>query len=301
VDFFVTEEQLSTRKACTLAGISRSSYQYKAKQKDDREVQDALSTLTTKHAAIGFWQCHYRLRNKGHQWNHKRVYRIYTQMKLNIRRRAKKRLPERVKQPLTVPTAPNQVWSIDFMSDALIDGRKFRLLNVIDDFNRESLAIEVDTSLPSLRVIRVLERLITHRGKPANIRTDNGPEFVSHLLQQWCVKNTITLQYIQPGKPMQNAYIERKNGSMRRELLNAYLFNSLNEVRILAEEWREDYNTERPHKALGYLSPIRYAEQYFQMQRGCSKLYPQTANGNPTQIEESRLVDKALRKLQMNN
>ena len=301
MDFFTKEEQLSTRKACTLAGISRSTYQYKAKPKDDSELQDALTTLTQKHAAIGFWQCHYRLRNKGYQWNHKRTYRVYTQMKLNIRRRAKKRLPERVKQPLSVPTAPNQVWSIDFMSDALVDGRKFRLLNVIDDFNRESLAIEVDTSLPSLRVIRVLESLVKRRGKPANIRTDNGPEFISHKLQQWCEQNTITLQYIQPGRPMQNAYIERKNGSMRRELLNAYLFYSLSEVRILAEEWRADYNTERPHKSLGYRSPIRFAEQYFQTQKDGSQLYPQTANENPTQIEESRLVDKALRKQQMNN
>ena len=184
-------------------------------------------------------------------------------MKLNIRRRAKKRLPDRVKQPLTIPEAPNQVWSIDFMSDTLVDGRRFRLFNVLDDFNRESLAIEVDTSMPSLRVIRVLNRIITKRGKPANIRSDNGPEFISHLLQQWCEDNGITLQYIQPGKPTQNAYIERKNGSIRRELLNAYLFNSLAEVRCLSEEWRVDYNTERPHKSLGYLSPLTFAEQYY--------------------------------------
>lgn len=156
-------------------------------------------------------------------------------MKLNIRRRAKKRLPDRVKQPLTVPTELNQMWSIDFMSDSLVDGRRLRLLNVIDDYNRESLAIEVATSLPSERVIRVLQNLIEQRGKPSNIRTDNGPEFISHQLQQWCEKNTITIQYIQPGKPMQNAYIERKNGSLRRELLNAYLFYSLNDVRTLSE------------------------------------------------------------------
>lgn len=180
-------------------------------------------------------------------------------MKLNIRRRAKKRLPERVKQPLSIPTAPNQVWSIDFMSDSLADGRKVRILNIIDDFNRESLAVEVDTSIPARRVIRVLERLIAEKGCPANIRCDNGPEFISHLLNEWCAARKITLQFIQPGRPMQNAYIERKNGSMRRELLNTYLFNSLAEVRILAEEWRTDYNTERPHKSLGYLSPIRYA------------------------------------------
>jgi putative transposase len=161
-------------------------------------------------------------------------------MRLNIRRRAKRRLPERIKQPLTVPDEPNQIWSIDFMSDRLSDGRKFRLLNIIDDFNRESLAIEVDTSLPALRLIRVLNRLIAQRGKPANIRTDNGPEFLSLLLQAWCQGHCITLQYIQPGRPMQNGFIERKNGSLRRELLNAYIFYRLSEVREMCETWRQD-------------------------------------------------------------
>lgn len=148
------------------------------------------------------------------------------------------------------------------MSDSLTDGRRFRLLNILDDYNRESLAIEVDTSLPSLRVIRVLEKLIAVRGCPANIRCDNGPEFISHKLEEWCSDESrrISLQFIQPGRPMQNAYIERNNGSIRRELLNAYLFNSLAEVRVLSEEWRVDYNMERPHKSLGYLSPFKYAE-----------------------------------------
>lgn len=183
-------------------------------------------------------------------------------MKFNIRRRAKKRLPERIKLPLSVPSSPNQMWSLDFMSDSFTDNRKFRLLNVIDDFNRESLAIEADTSLPSLRVIRVLERLIEQRGKPANIRCDNGPEFISHKLQQWCQDRKITLRYIQPGEPTQNAYIERNNGSLRRELLNAYLFTTLREVREMTREWQIDYNNSRPHKALGYLSPYQYYEQW---------------------------------------
>lgn len=217
-------------------------------------------------------------------------------MKLNIRRRAKRRLPERVKQPLTIPAAPNQMWSIDFMSDSLVDGRKFRLLNIMDDFNRESLAIEVDTSLPSLRVIRVLNRLVEQRGKPTNIRTDNGPEFISHQLQQWCEDNKVTLHYIQQGRPMQNAYIERKNGSLRRELLNTYLFYSLEEVRTMSEGWRIDYNTERPHKALGYLSPLKYAEQWNNCSMTDPKLYPQTATENHLKIEESRLVDKVVEK-----
>ena len=272
--------------------LSRTSYQYQNKPKNDSALQDALTSIIDKHPSIGFWQSFHRLRNRGLPWNHKRVRRVYRQMKLNIRRRAKKRLPERVKQPLVIPSGPNQTWSIDFMSDALIDGRKFRLLNVLDDFNRESLAVEVDTSLPSLRVLRVLGRLIRERSTPSIIRVDNGPEFISHILQQWCDEHKITLQYIQPGRPMQNAYIERKNGSMRRELLNTYLFSSLAEVRIMAEEWRIDYNEERPHKALRYLSPVKYAEQKAEAGQQ-SDLYPQTANGNPLKIGMSRLVDKA--------
>lgn len=229
--------------------------------KDDSALQKALESLTERHPGIGFWQSYYRLRNKGFAWNHKKIYRVYTSMKLNIRLRVKRRLPARIKEALVIPDHPNEVWSIDFMSDALVDGRKFRLLNIIDDFNRESLAIEVDTSLPALRLIRVLERIIEQRGKPACLRTDNGPEFISHKLQEWCENRGIRIAYIQPGKPTQNAFIERKNGSLRRGLLNAYLFSSLTEVRFMAEEWQRDYNMERPHKSLGYLSPVKYAQK----------------------------------------
>lgn len=203
-------------------------------------MEDALLSLVDKPPSIGFWQCHHRLRHKGYGWNHKRLYRVYTTMNLNIRRRSKKRLPERVKLPLSYATAPNQTWSIDFMSDALTDGRRFRLLNIIDDFNRQSLAIEVDTSLPSLRVIRVLQKLIDHRGKPGNIRCDNGPEFISHKLQQWCDDQKISQQYIQPGEPTQNAFVERNNGALRRELLDAWMFTSLREVRMMVREWQKD-------------------------------------------------------------
>ena len=153
------------------------------------------------------------------------------------------------------------------------------MLNILDDFHRESLAIEADTSLPSLRVLRTLEKLIEQRGKPKIIRSDNGPEFISHTLQNWCEKEEITLQFIQPGKPTQNAYIERKNGSLRRELLNAYLFYSLAEVRIMTEEWRIDYNTERPHKSLNYLSPLKYAERYYDRSENAPQLYPQKICG----------------------
>ena len=255
----ITEHKISARKACDAANIVRKIRSYKSKRKrSDDPIIESLSTLTEKHPTIGFWQCYYRMRRMGLCDNHKRVYRIYTSMKLNIRRRAKKRLPARVKQMLYQPQLPNQVWSIDFMTDSLWDGRKFRTLNVIDDFNRSVLAIEIDTSLPALRVIRVLENIKQYRKLPEIIRVDNGPEFISARLDIWCKDNNIKLIFIRPGKPTENGYVERFNGSFRRELLNAYVFRSLNEVRILANEWMYDYNNNRPHKALNYLTPIEY-------------------------------------------
>ena len=180
---------------------------------------------------------------------------MYCQMKLNIRRRARKRLTVRVKQTLFRPESTNKVWSIDFMSDSLWDGRKFRILNIIDDYNREVLSIEADTSMPTLRIIRTLEQLKETRGLPEMIRADNGPEFISYRLDAWCRENRVQLIFIQPGKPMQNAYIERCNRSIREDLLNAYLFKSLAEVNKKAQEWKTDFNENRPHKALGYKSP----------------------------------------------
>lgn len=256
----LTLEGCNISRSCAISGLARGTYRYQRKTKDDREVEGHLSRLIERHPAIGFWSCYYRLRNKGEKINHKRLYRVYTAMRLNIRRRSKKRLPERVKQPLVVPTAPNQCWSLDFMSDALADGRKFRVLNIIDDYNRESLKIEVDTSLPALRVKRALDQLVLQRGRPQNIRSDNGPEFISHTMEQWGEENRVSWHYIQPGRPMQNAYVERKNGSMRRELLNVWIFESLKEARARCEAWRIDYNRERPHKSLGYLSPVIYAQ-----------------------------------------
>jgi putative transposase len=252
-------DRLSVCRACNIVGIATSTYCYSPKPKDDQALEAQLNALTEKHRAIGFWACYYRLRNRGERTNHKRLYRVYMAMKLNQRRRVKKRLPERVKQALALPTAPNQCWSLDFMSDALTDGRKFRVLNVIDDFNRESLAVEVDTSLPALRVKRVLDAIAATRGLPANIRSDNGPEFISHCMEQWCEANKVSWHFIQPGKPMQNAYVERQNGSQRREVLDAWAFESLHQARSILADWRHDYNIERPHKALGYLSPILYA------------------------------------------
>lgn len=250
------EKQLSVRKACSIVSLPRSVACYRKRKRDDSSLIEALEQLVEKHPAIGFWKCYYRLRRQGAICNHKRLYRVYTLMRLNVRRKVKRRIPQRIKQPLFVPQAANQNWSMDFMCDSLVDGKRFRLLNIIDDYNRESLAIEVDTSLPALRVIRVLERLLEYKGKPLSIRVDNGPEFISDRLQLWCEAKGIHLQFIQPGKPMQNGYVERNNGSLRKELLDAYLFYSLNEVRQMAEEWQQDYNNERPHDALGNVPPV---------------------------------------------
>jgi putative transposase len=251
----IQEHGVSIRQACKTVELPRTTLMYRRKPKDDDMIIEQLTKLTEQHPSIGFWMCYHRLRRMSFPWNHKRVYRVYTAMKLNIRRRARKRLPARVKQALFQPHQANEVWSIDFMSDSLWDGRTYRLLNVIDDYNREVLAVDADTSLPALRVIRILEQLKESRGLPQMIRVDNGPEFISFKLDNWCKENKVTLAFIQPGKPMQNGYVERCNGSIRSELLNAYVFKSLSEVRQKADEWMIDYNFHRPHKALNYQTP----------------------------------------------
>jgi putative transposase len=251
----ILQHGVSVRQACKQVDLPRSSMQYKPRGKNDEQIIDQFSQLIEKHPSIGFWMSYYRIRRKGFKWNHKRLYRVYTAMGLNIRRRAKKRLPARIKQALFQPGEKNQVWSLDFMSDSLWNGRKYRLLNIIDDYNRELLAIEPDTSLPALKVINVLEQLKQWRGLPRMIRVDNGPEFISFKLDLWCKENKIDLMFIQPGKPMQNGYVERFNGSLRKELLNAYIFRTLAEVRIKTEEWMNDYNKNRPHMALNYQTP----------------------------------------------
>ena len=260
VEYMQQSHQLSQRQACKVIRLPRSSFAYqKGEKQADKLIIDELSALVDKHPSIGFWKCYHRLRKAGNSWNHKRVYRIYTTMKLNIRRRAKKRLPVRVKQPLTQPAGMNQCWSMDFMQDSLWNGRKYRLLNIMDDYNRELLTVEIDTSLPSARVVRALEWIAEDRGLPKAIRVDNGPVFISNKLVQWCMKKQVELKFIQPGKPTQNAFIERLNGSLRKEVLNAHAFFNLEEARKTVEDWMIDYNLKRPHQALGNKTPFEYA------------------------------------------
>jgi putative transposase len=256
------EHGLSERQACKVLNISRSVFRYQHKRPDDSELQKELLELAGRKPRWGYGKMLAYLKRDGYGWNHKRIRRVYCELRLNLRVKPKKRLPKRIPQPLIQPEQANQSWSLDFMSDSLASGRAFRTLNILDDFNREALWIEIDTSLPAERVIRVLEMLIAWRGCPCQIRTDNGTELISYRLEQWAEEHKITLTHIQPGKPAQNAYIERFNRTFREDVLDAYLFRSLSEVRDIAEQWLEEYNAIRPHEALQGLSPYQYAAEH---------------------------------------
>lgn len=259
----MTEGGLPVQRACQAVGLGRATYYRPVVNwaQRDAPVIEALSTLGATTPRGGFWKYVDRLRNTGHQWNHKRLWRVYGHLRLNLPRRTKKRLPARLRQPLVVIPHPNAVWAVDFMSDTLYGGRRFRTLNVLDEGVREGLAIEIDTSLPAERVIRVLEPVVAWRGQPLAIRLDNGPEFIAERFMAWCAERAIELWYIQPGKPDQKAFIERYNRTYRTEVLNAYVFESLDQVREITAEWVQSYNEERPHDAVAGRPPATYRAQ----------------------------------------
>lgn len=251
------------RRSCACVGLSEGAW-YRPPLDwtvRDAEVIAELSKLVQKHPSRGFWKYRKRLRRTRPEWNHKRIYRVYKGMRLNLRRIAKHRLPKRDRVPLYVPKLPDKVWSMDFMSDALSCGRRFRTFNVVDDFNREVLHIEVDTSINSLRLIRVFEQLKRDHGLPQVVRSDNGPEFLGEAFIQWLKENGVAIQYIQPGKPNQNAYIERFNRTFREEVLDLNLFARLDDVREAAWWWMIEYNEERPHDSLGDLTPSEFRQK----------------------------------------
>jgi putative transposase len=239
----VAQKGISIALTCRTFGISETCYRHEGKCSDEnRLIADLLVALTQAHRTWGFGLCFLYLRNvKGHPWNHKRVYRIYRELELNLRIKPRKRLVRETPEPLAVPTEPNVTWSMDFMADSLEESsgvqRPFRPLNVVDDFNREGLGIEADFSLPAPRVIRSLDRIIAWRGRPLAIRVDNGPEYVSDVLRTWAETHDIALMHIQPGKPQQNAYIERYNRTVRHEWLNQYVFRNIREVQDTATQW----------------------------------------------------------------
>jgi putative transposase len=253
------KHKISIELACATFSISESCYRYAPKLIDDnKKISDWLIQLTTDYRTWGFGMCFLHLRNvKGFAWNHKRVYRIYRELELNLRIKPRKRLIRAKPEPLKVPLNINETWSMDFMHDGLIDGRSYRLLNIIDDFNREGLGMEVDLSLPSERVIRALERIIEWRGKPKTIRCDNGPECISGKIKDWAKNHDIDIAYIQPGNPQQNAYVERFNRTVRYDWLNQDIFYDIEEVQEKATKWLWHYNNERPNMGLGGMTPMQ--------------------------------------------
>lgn len=252
------DHAISISLSCVITGISRTAFYYEPKQVDDNEIIDVLNGLVDKHKRWGFPKCFKRIRKLGYRWNHKRVYRVYTALKLNMRRKTKHRLPTRNPEPLAIPLQHGNTWSMDFMSDRLHNKVRFRTFNVIDDFNREVLGIDIGTGMPSLRVTRYLDRLAAWHGYPNKIRVDNGPEFTSYEFMNWASEHNIKIDYIKPGCPYQNAYIERFNRTYREEILDLYIFNNLHEVQAYTNNWIEIYNTERPHDSLNDMTPIEY-------------------------------------------
>lgn len=252
---------MSVVRACRLVRLSRAAYYRPAHRQAERDqpVIEALHHLIAGEGARwGYDKCSDRLRGLGHPWNPKRIRRVYRAQGLTQRRRTKRRVPTRPKQPMTAPAVLNHIWALDFMHDRLVDGRPFRTLNILDEGNREVLAIEVGTSLPSRRVTAVLDQLVTLHGRPAALRCDNGPELIAQPLADWCRTQAITLGHIQPGKPNQNAYIERFNRTYRDEVLDAWLFASLEEAREITTDWITTYNTKRPHDSLGGVPPLDF-------------------------------------------
>ena len=256
-----TAHGFSQRRACRLTHCNRKTAQHVPSRPDDTKLRARLKQLAHEKVRWGYKMLCGTLRQEGWKVNHKKVYRLYKEERLELRRKGKKRLKSEVRGQTEKPTAPCQLWTMDFVSDALSDGRSFRALNLIDAFTRQCLAIETDTSLGGERVVRVLDNVVARCGKPQVMQIDNGPEFRSKALDLWASKNSVKLHFIEPGKPTQNGLIESFNGRFRDECLNQEWFASLQEARQLIEEWRVSYNTQRPHSSLGYLPPDLWAQQ----------------------------------------
>lgn len=259
VAFVMAEFAYSERQACKLLDLDRSSYRYESRPDRNAELRQQLITLARQKPRYGYRRLWAVLARRGHKVNVKRVYRLYRQEHLAVRRLKRKRL-ERMAPGNAMPTAPNQEWALDFVSDGIANGRGIRILTVVDGFTRECPAIEVGVSLGSRRVTRVLERVIGERGTPQSLRCDNGPEFTSRHFIGWCEERGIALVHIQPGKPMQNGYVESFNGRFRDECLNANWFLNIADAKQKIEGWRMEYNGERPHSSLAYSTPNEFAE-----------------------------------------
>jgi putative transposase len=254
--------EVSERRACTMIGICRMTVRYRPQRPDDRGLRERMKALADERRRFGYRRLHILLRREGYVVNHKRLFRLYKEERLVVRRRGGRKRAMGTRAPIILPLQPNQRWSLDFVSDQLLDGRRFRILTVVDDCTRECLALVADTSLSGVRVARELDQLIAVRGRPATIVSDNGTELTSNAILTWADENRIGWHYIAPGKPMQNGLCESFNGRLRDELLNETLFRSLPHARMALEAWRRDYNIDRPHSRLGWLTPAAYAATF---------------------------------------
>jgi putative transposase len=252
--------EVSERRACSTLGADRTSIRYRSSRSDDAAARARLRELAAVRRRFGYRRLHILLTREGMIMNHKKFRRLYREERLQVRRRGGRKRALGTRAPMALPQGPNQRWSLDFLSDAFADGRRFRILAIVDDFTRECLALVPDTSLPGLRVVRELNALIAARGRPAMCVSDNGTELTGMAILHWSQETKVEWHYIAPGKPQQNAFIESFNGRLRDELLNETLFTSLNHVREALALWMEDYNTVRPHSALGNLAPATYAK-----------------------------------------
>lgn len=250
---------MSERRACKSIGCCRMTVRYETTRSDDRELRERMREIARERRRFGYRRLHVLLKREGHVVNHKKLFRLYREEKLAVRRRAGRKRAIGTRAPMLVPLQPNERWSLDFVSDQLTDGRRFRILAVVDDCTRESLALVADTSLSGVRVARELDRLMVDRGKPKMIVSDNGSEFTSNAILAWADQARVEWHYIAPGKPMQNGFVESFNGRLRDELLNETLFSSLAQARAALNIWRTDYNGSRPHSKLGWQTPDEFA------------------------------------------
>ena len=254
---------ISERRACLLAGLSRTVLHYESKvQPENEQLQARLVELAGERRRFGYRRLHALVRREGVQVNHKRIYRLYSDAGLSVRRRKKRHGVAVERQALELPSSPNQVWSMDFVSDALANGRRIKVLTIVDDFSKEAIDLAVDYGISGHYVTRVLDQVARFRGYPKAIRTDQGPEFTGKALDQWACQHGVQLKLIQAGKPTQNAFIESFNGRFRDECLNDHWFTSLPQARILIAAWRRDYNQHRPHSSLDYLTPAEFAAKH---------------------------------------
>ena len=259
VTYAVTCLGRSVRKACLLVGLPRASYDYRPVARRDDELREQIRELANQRRRFGCPRIHLLLRREGLVINHKRTERIYREEGLSLRKRKRKKTAALNRVMLPAPERPNERWSMDFVTDNLVTGRRFRALVIVDDYSRECPVIEVDTSLGGARVVSVLERLAEIRGLSEVITIDNGPEFAGKVLGEWAYHRGVKLNFIRPGKPTDNGLIEVFNGRLRQECLNESWFLSLEDAREKVEIWRQEYNTKRPHGALGNLAPLEYA------------------------------------------